>query len=384
MKLIVRFIVGIVAFSSSIAFAAKPPPTPPPPAGTECVNQGGVFPAMVYSRGIYNGGGRYTKTQFVVANSLGTCEVMVYDTGDYGGFGVEVSFHFDATSGVETLAWLQSRDNGTRVDGYVVKLAQFFVSGRKVQGLPLTATTIYRAPTTPVLASMADVELSPDGRRVAFSTNQGGGNVSAPAPQTFQVLICTLGACLAPEIAFTATTSVCCHGGTGSLTIGHSNDPAELERIYFIYRSAISPYSDGDLVAIDNLGGGTWSAPETLVDRDDYIAAMGDTDPFLDEPSALSQPDKPDRVLIQSSATFTGSLPRVDVYDSSTGNVRRFVGTGYRPSWTLAPTIDGVGPNVLVGELQHSTNGTIQEIDLDGAAQRSLPMPSGYSVDSAN
>jgi hypothetical protein len=384
MKLIVRLIVAMVACSSHLVFAAKPPPTPPPAAGTECANKGGVFPAMAYSHGVYSGGGRYTKTQIFVANSLGTCQVMVYDTGDYSGWGVDVSFHYDSSSRTGTLSWIQTRDNGAKTAGYVIKVAQFTVGGdNTVMGLPLAATTIYRAPTTPTVASIFDVELSPDATRLAFSTDQAG---TSSTPETHQVLICTLATCaLTAEVAFSYTGTA--PSGTSQVTIGHNNPPeneAELERIYFIYRPNAS-FSDGDLVAIDNLGGGTWTAPVVLVNRDvSYMASVGETDTFLDRPSALSRPGEADRVLLQSSATFINSPPRVDVYDTGTGDLAQFLGTGYRPSWTFSPSI-GAAPKVLTTQLQNSTNGSIKEIDLNGAPEITLPPNiSGYNVDSAN
>ena len=112
-----KLLLVLLTASAGATHAAKPGGgggTPPPPGGA-CVGKGGVFPAMAYSRGVFSKNGTYTKTQIFVANSLGTCEVMVWDTADYDGYPIEPAFHFDfsgVTSGTGTLVWTQTRDNG--------------------------------------------------------------------------------------------------------------------------------------------------------------------------------------------------------------------------------------------------------------------------------
>jgi hypothetical protein len=337
---------------------------------------------MAYARGVRSKNGTLTKTQIFVANNLGTCQVMVYDTGDYNGLIADLAFHFDSGNGV--LAWEQYRDNGetSRNAREVVKLATFHVAADgRVEGLPISARTAYRAPTTPY--AIFGPVLSPDGNRLAFSTIDVIN--AQPGNEVGRVRICDTFACLTTvEVAFEHVATSWADHWSGSMraTIGHNADGQE--RIYFIYRTeAAGVFSDGDLVAVDNLGDGEWTAPIVLVDRDvDYAA---DPDPYLDDPSALSEAGVPDRVLIASCATWSScALRRVDVYDAGTDTVTHLVGTGLSPSWTLNPSLDAVAPNVLVNATQNlAETDPILEIDLDGAPETQVGNLTGYRVDSA-
>ena len=369
----------LVTLASGGLQAAKPGGGTPPPSGSACMGQGGVFPAMAYSRGVYSNSGAYQKTQVFVANSLGNCEVMVYDTGDYTGKPVKVSFHYDPGSSMGTLVWKQDVDNGKfPVPGRIVKLARFQVSGGAVVGLPIAAATIYRFPAT-LKSGIDDVELSQDGTRVAFSEYH---KLTDTGPWTLQILVCNvadavLGQCqTTAETAYTVTASST--GGSHQLTIGRNAESGE--RIYFLNRPGAT-LDVADLVAVDNLGGNLWTAPVVLVNREQYMASMHDTDTFLETPSALSLPGEPDRVLLSSRDGFLGN-PRVDIYDAANGTVAHIVGQGFRPTWTSNPSIDSTAPNVLVTEKMNYATSPVREIDLDGQPETSLGVQ-GYAVDSA-
>jgi hypothetical protein len=372
------------ALASSGLQAAKPGGGgSTPPAGSACAGAAG-FPAMAYSRGVYSKSGSYLKTQIFVADSLGTCEVMVYDTGDYSGPDVETSFHFDDGTGWGTLAWSQTRDNGENASNgrAVVKVARFQVNAAgAVVGLPVASTTVYRASLTPF--SVMDVELSRNGKRLAFST-QNRVSVNGVLDWLNRVLICDLPACTGLDQAFAATSA----GGTFKLAI--AGDAADgSERIYFGYRPG-APWSDGDLVAIDHTSSGWTPAPNIIVNRDLYI---GDSDTTLSDPSVLSVPGEPDRILLWTRASANAGVPRVDVVDvdvdgMGTNVLTRFVGTGYRPTWTVGPSSHS--PNILVSQLPPSQTSAIDEIDLnacdsDGSncSQATLPNVRGFAVDSA-
>jgi len=372
---------------SGAVWAGKPPPPPPPPSGSACVNMGGDFPAMAYSRGVFAKSGTYQRTQFFVANSLGNCEVMVYDTADYNGRPVNPSFHFDFGTSKGTLAWQQLKDNGNTPAGRVVKVAQFTVTNQVVDGLPLTATTIYRFPTS-LNTAIEGVALSSDGGRVAFSEEHQAVSTD---PWTLQVLICavsapaTSSACQASlEPAFTVTSTAIA-GGTHELTIGL--DGGNRERIYFIYRPGSASVGIADLVAVDRIGFQDWTPPNVVVDREQqYInnPLVGDTKTYLDTPSALSGTGSFDRILL-SSRNGTSARARVDIFDTAPigGGLTHDVGTGYRPSWTMKPSIDSQALNVLATKVLSLQPSAVQEIHLDGTLQTSLPAQ-GYGVDSAN
>jgi hypothetical protein len=378
---------------SGAVWAGKPPPPPPPPPpGSACVDKGGDFPAMAYSRGVFAKGGNYQSTQFFVANSLGTCEVMVYDTADYNNAPVFLSFHFDFGTGNGTLAWHQLQDNGRTPAGRVVKVAQFHVEGRVVQGLPLSATTLYRFPTS-LNTGISGVALSPQGNRVAFSEEH---QTVSGGPWTLQILICNVSLPATPEacqqsLETALTTIDSGASGTHDLTIGVDGSSAERrERIYFIYRPNSGSVGLSDLVAIDRNGYGGWAQPVVLVDREQqYInnPLVGDTKTYLETPSALSQEGLYDLVLI-SSRNGTSARARVDIFDTApNGGLRHDVspnGYGYRPSWTMYPTTDATAPNVLSMPVLSLQPSPIQEIDPDGWAPQTSLHAQGYGVDSAN
>jgi len=355
-------------------FAAKPAPPPPASPGAACISSTWAFPAMAYSRGVYSKSGAYQKTQIFVADSGGTCEVMVYDTGDYAGYPVNVSFHFDVLSGWGTLVWQQLVDNGKLpAPGRVVKLARFQVVSRAVVGLPISASTIYKLPAT-LKSAIDDVELSQDGTRVAFTENY---KVTDAGPWTLQVKICDLPGCQNIETAFTVSENST--GGLHQLTIGRN--ATNQERVYFLYRPNGAAHV-GDLVAVDNLGGQLWTPPFVVINRDtQYMTSIGDTDTWLDTPSALSTSGYPDRVLISSRDGF-GGTPRIDVYDAATVTLTRNVGQGFRPTWTTNPS-NGDGPNVLVTERIYSSTSPVHEVDPVGRTDTPLAVQ-GYAADSAN
>ncbi len=389
-------LVAVLSFiATPLVHAAKPappppPPPPPPPAGDACVGKGGVFPAMAYTRSIWDTKtGKFLKKRLFVANSLGNCEVAVYESTSTGA-NLEASFHFDFASGWGTLAWWQSREDGEgeprrgELSRPLIKVARFqVISGNVMAPLPLNAVTVHRF--YPIANfGIIDVELSQEGTRLGFSTEEGSFNGTGWV--TDEWLVCNVANCAATlDVVFTTTNTLASGqaGGTHQLTLGRNG--AGQERMYFIYRPSAS-FSDGDLVAIDNLGDGQWSAPQILVNRDvRYMGSIGDSDTSLDDPSALSQPNEADRVLIGSSPTSTGGPWRVDVYDTGTDTLTYFVGTGVKPSWTLYPTRDEHAPNVVANASNPSQSGAaIQEIDLDSLTQGAIGNAIGNYVDSAH
>jgi len=363
------------------AFAAKPAPPPPPPPpspGTACASSSWTFPAMAYSRGVYSQSGAYQKTQIFVADSRGTCEVLVYDTGDYTGKPVYVSFHYDPGSSMGTLVWKQDVDNGkSPTPGRVVKLARFQVNADgAVMGLPISATTIYRLPVT-LNYAIDDVELSQDGTRVAFTEHY---KVTSTGPWTLKVKICDLPDACQTKIEEALSVSAPRIDGSHQLTIGQN---AGGERIYLLYKTDIGANRDvADLYAVDNQGEGIWTDPSMILARQ-YMAMEGDTATWLDTLDALSRPGEADRVLISSSPDWP-LTPRVAIYNAAQGTVDFNAGTGYRPTWTLSPSIGNPqAPNILVTSLINYQTSPVREIDADEQLSITLPV-NGYGVDAAD
>ena len=352
----------LVTLASGELQAAKPGGGTPPPSGSACVGQLGEFPAMAFARGVFATNGSYGRTQIFVANSFGTCEVMVYDSGNYDRSAISgLSFHFDAGSGTGTLAWSQVRDNGERygTGRQVVKVARFQVVGGAV-GLPVSAVTVYRSPVDGL--AISDVALSPNAARLAFSTEQA---TSTAGVWLYQVLMCDLPSpSCAPAVEFASTTVKAL-----DLAIGR-NLTSGAERVYFD-----NAHRDVRMIERSDVG---WSA-QILVSSVDYT---GESSVQLYEPSVLSMAGQDDRVLFTSRAG-SGAW-RVDIYDVANAiPLTRSVGDGYGPSWTLSPSIDEIAPNTLVASLPGSSTSAIQEIDLDSHPEVSLPAVSGYGVDSA-
>ena len=356
----------LVTLASGELQAAKPGGGTPPPSGSACVGQPGEFPAMAFARGVFATNGSYGRTQIFVANSFGTCEVMVYDSGNYDRSAISgLSFHFDAGSGTGTLAWSQVRDNGERygTGRQVVKVARFQVVGGAV-GLPVSAVTVYRSPVDGL--AISDVALSHDAApllRLAFSTEQA---TSTAGVWLYQVRMCDLPSpSCAPAVEFASTAVKAL-----DLAIGRNPTSGD-ERVYF-------DNAHRDIRMIERSGAG-WSAPQVLVSSGDYT---NESSVQLYEPSVLSMEGQDDRVLFTSRAG-SGAW-RVDIYDVANATpLTRSVGDGYGPSWTLSPSIDEIAPNTLVASLPGSSTSAIQEIDLDSGAEVSLPAVSGYGVDSA-
>ena len=352
----------LVTLASGGLQAAKPGAGTPPPSGSACVGQGGRFPAMAYARAVAAPNGSYARTQIFVANSTGTCQVMVYDSGDYSfPLSSGLSLHYDAGSATGTLAWAQVRDNGetSRNGRGVIKVAQFHVDTGAVVGLPLTAATIYRASTTSV--SISDVALSKDGLRVALSTEQP---TTTSGVFLYQVLTCSTLTC-SPVVDFASTTDK-------ALDLALGRNPSNgAERIYLTY-------AHQSLAMMERFGPG-WLSPTVLVSSADYPSEVNTQ---LYEPSVLSIGDQEDRVVL-TSRQGTGAW-RVDLYDVATHTLTPSIGFGYGPSWTLYPSIDLSAPNVLVNQNSGpSSASAFLEIDLDSRAEVSLPAVSGYGVDSA-
>lgn len=328
------------------------------PPGSACVGQRGTFPAMAYAHGVFAKNGSYGRTQIFVANSFGDCEVMVYDSGTYDRSAISgLSFHYNAGSGTGTLAWSQVRDNGERygTGRQVVKVARFQVVDGAV-GLPVSAATVYRSPVDGL--AISDVALSRDASRLALSTEQA---TSTTGVWLYQVLMCNLLSC-APAVEFASTSDKAL-----DLAIGR-NPTSGAERVYF-------DNAHHDLVMIERSGAG-W-LKRILVSSSDYT---GESSVQLYEPSVLSA-DQDDRVLFTSRAG--AGAWRVDIYDMASAALTRTVGYGYGPSWTLAPSIDGIAPNILVADLPGKSTSPIQEIDLESRSEVPLPAVSGYGVDSA-
>jgi hypothetical protein len=367
-----------------LALAAKPAPPPPPPpppsSGDACVGKGGVFPAMAYSRDTWAKKGnaiQYVKTQVFVANSLGTCEVMVYDASVYGS-AITASFRFDIDSSVGTLVWFQGHDNGEtdRTGRPVIKVAQFHVTaGGAISGLPLTAATIFRAASTPF--GFNDVELSSDGLRLAFSAED-----TVTGLRRLRIWVCDMPSCSGLESAFEASNvnNPDFIGGTFELALGR-NELDGSERAYFTFRRS-PPVLAGDLVMIERHPGG-WTSPVVLVANEDFTGDASSTS--LRQPSVLSVPGLADRVALtsQDGAGSTNPL-RVDIFDVGAHSLARSVGFGFAPSWTNNPSTDPSPPNILVGNSYPSPTGRIREIDLDGQPEVDLPILSGvFGVHSA-
>ena len=115
------------------------------------------------------------------------------------------------------------------------------------------------------------------------------------------------------------------------------------------------------------------------------MGSIGDTDTFLREPSALSRMGEPDRLLLWSRASLNaGPPPRVDIYETGTNDLTHDIGAGFRPTWTLYPSVDATAPNVLVSESGTLDTAPIVGIDPDGPGQTALPAARGYGVDSAD
>lgn len=352
----------LITLASGGLQAAKPGGGTPPPSGSACAEQGGAFPAMAYARGVFSKTGSYGRTQIFVANSLGTCEVIVYDSGDYDRSAISgLSFHYEAGSNTGTLAWSQVRDNGERygTGRQVIKVAEFHVASGAVL-LPVSAATVYRSPVDG--SAISDVALSQDGTRLAFSTEQPTGTFGV---SDYQVLMCNVPSCV-PAVEFASRTVKAL-----DLAIGR-NPVSGLERIYF-------DDAHHRLVMIERSGDGWLEA--ILLSTSLHYASESGTQIY--EPSVLSLPGEEDRVLLNSR---DGSGPwRVDLYDVATATLVPFVGSGYGPSWTLFPSIpiDDAAPNALAAGLPGSSTSAVREIDLDGQADEVTLGVTGYGVDSA-
>ena len=362
-------------------------------AGAACAMSTGTFPAMAYSRSVYQGN-NYKKKQIFLANSAGNCEVLVYDTGSAVNMG-RVRFHYNALDGTAKLAWWQQNELSGKnlVNQPAVRVATFSVVDGAVQGaLPMTPTDarvkkVWMSPSQSYFG-IQDVALSRDGNRLAFSTGSGAFNVTGSV--TMQVRICCLNVaanapagCGTPDTLFTRTqTSAATQsGGTFMLSIGR-NVVNAAERVYFVYRPNES-WSHGDIVYVEKLGSGLWQAPVVLIDR--LLQYPGDPNPGVNDPDVLSIDGAPDRLAFYHDAdASTHADPGIDVLDTGTGVLRRDVGVGYRPSWTLNPSIDAAPPNVLVDTVRTvPKNPRVGEIDVDDGFGQAVLGAAGYWVDSS-
>jgi len=382
---------------STGAWAAKPAPPPPPPSGAACAGSDGVFPAMAYQRDVYKGS-TYQKTQIFLANSEGNCEVLVYDTQGSVGIG-RVRFHFNENDGSAKLAWSQSYElsGRQRVSLNAIRVANFSVVDRTVQGvLPMTSTDsrvkkVWTAPSQSNVG-ISDVGLSRDGHRLAFSTGSGSLNITGSV--TREVRICSLNVvanepsgCGMPETPFTrsSTSASTQTGGTFHLSIGRNYEDSA-ERVYFVYRPDAS-WSHGDIVYVQKLLSGGWQSPVVVIDRS--LHYPDDPNPGVNFPDVLSIDGAPDRLAFYHDAdASTHTDPSIDVLDTGIegdGALMRDVGVGYRPSWTLNPSLDAA-PNVLVDSARiygGATSSPVGEIDVyDNFSPVTLGV-TGYFVDSA-
>ena len=245
-------------------------------------------------------------------------------------------------------------------------------------GLPISATTVFRASTSPF--DIHDVELSRDAARLAFSVGDRWNGYSR-----HRVFACDMPNCSGLNTAFEANNSDPRPiGGTFELGLGQSKSDGS-ERIYFLYRRD-SSWSAGDLVMIEKDNLGTWSPPTVLLSNDDDNYS-GDVNPTaLREPSVLTEAGVDDRIALTSQDGNLAYPVRVDVYDVGSGLTPN-IGIGFRPSWTSNPSIDATGPNILVNVGYRVVQDTqILEIDPEGTPETPTANAnvSGFGVDSAD
>jgi len=169
MKSIVWLIVAVAAFSSNVAFAAKPPP---PPAG--CAGVAGTFPSIVFGKTVHKSNGSLSSWDIYVGNSEGTCAIKVYSLaiGAAGGSAHNVSMAFNGSQ--YRIVWDQAQRASSTAPAYgSVKMVQFKVDVANksiIDSLPLVPSTLYTETSLNTTAAHVDnVSISPSGSSVVFT-----------------------------------------------------------------------------------------------------------------------------------------------------------------------------------------------------------------------